>query len=89
VEHVQLAAPEFMDYGPPNLVGMSDSDDATSVGHGRTMTGPRNFRRLALPRRPGTQQQISLMHSVARTTDWDVAFTADYYLPSLIARKTT
>lgn len=84
VEHVQLAGPEFMDYGPPNMVG----NDTTAPNEGRTMTGPRVFRQLALPRLPGVQQQVSLTHATARTSAWGVAFTADYYLPSLIARKT-
>jgi hypothetical protein len=84
VEHLQLDAPEFMDYGPPLLLG----NDTTAGNTGRFTNGPRTFRKLALPRLPGVQQQLSLLHSVARTSAWGVAFTADYLFPSLIARRT-
>lgn len=83
LDHVEVAGPEFMDYGPPMLIG----NDTTVGNEGRLPTLPRLFRSFALFRILGKEQTISLQHSIARITAWGSAFNADYYLPSLIARK--
>jgi hypothetical protein len=83
LDNVQLRGPEFMDYGPVALIG----NDTTAPNEGRFTTAPRIFRTFGLRRVLGKEQTISLVHSIGRSTAWGVAFTADYLMPALIARK--
>ncbi len=86
IDLVDLAGPEFMDYGPSFLVGNTDGG-ATNVDDGRQPTQPRIWCRLDAPLELGDDSVPAFQHLVTRASAWAVTFDCDYYFKLIICRK--